>query len=234
VTPVAGGPSSRKPGRAVLLDLDGTLLDTAPELAEAVNRMLADFALEQLPVAQVRQYIGRGVGSLVRQVLVAASDGAPAPEAAQARFEVHYAAVNGTMAQAYDGVVQGLEALLAGGWRLGCVTNKARRFAEPLLARTGLAPYFGSVVCGDTLPTMKPSPEPLLHACDALAAAPVHSFMVGDSMDDVRAAVAAGLRVYVVPYGYSGKDSAEILRQERVLSRLDQLPERLAAERVPA
>lgn len=215
---------------AVLLDLDGTLLDTAADIAEAVNRTLADYGLLPLQADQVRQFIGLGIAHLMRQVLALSQlGGAPTHAEAIARFDVHYTDTNGKLACAYPGVFAGLDALAAEGWKLGCVTNKPQRFVDPLLEATGLGKYFACVVCGDSLPTMKPSAEPLLHACRALDADPARSFMIGDSLHDVRAARAAGMPSYVVPYGYcAGRDLATLL-QSPTVSRLDDLAPLLAA-----
>ena len=216
---------------AVLIDLDGTMVDTASEIAEAVNRTLANYRAPPLPLPQIRDFIGRGVSHLIRQVLRIADRTCDVPHAeALARFEVHYAATNATCARVYPGVTAGLEGLRADGWKLGCVTNKPTRFVEPLLASVGLRKYFGCVVCGDTIPAMKPSPLPLLHACRTLGADPRQSVMVGDSLHDIEAGVAARMRLYVVPYGYTGEGAAAGLLRERVIATLDELPALLAAE----
>jgi len=217
---------------AVLLDLDGTLVDTAPEIAEAANRMLAEFGLPPLQVLRIRRFIGRGVAHLIRQVLAASRLSGTVTEAtAIARFDVQYARINGTSARVYSGVFAGLDALTAADWKLGCVTNKPQRFAEPLLTRTGLGKYFGTVVFGDSLSTMKPSAEPLLHACRALDADPAQSLMVGDSLHDAQAARAAGMPCYVVSYGYGGKRSIAALVRGQIVSNLEELPARLATQR---
>ena len=220
---------------AVLIDLDGTILDTAGEIAEAVNRMLADYCAAPLPLPQIRGFIGRGVPHLMGEVLRVADGKVDVSHSeALARFEVHYAATNGTCARVYPGVIAGLEGLRADGWKLGCVTNKPNRFVEPLLERLGLRKYFGCVVCGDSLLEMKPSPLPLLHACSALGADPAQSIMVGDSLHDVEAARAAGMRLYVVPYGYSGKLGVTALPPERLIAALDQLPALLGTQFDPS
>ncbi len=235
IEPAPASLSRSKRRGAVLIDLDGTLLDTAPEIAQGVNRMLADYSLAPMELGHIRRLIGGGINNLLRQVLDQAqqSDAATRAEAV-ARFDGHYADVIGTMAQAYPGVVAGLDGLLEGGWKLGCVTNKSQRFVTPLLDRTGLSKYFGCVVCGDTLSTMKPSAAPLLHACRALATDPAHSCMVGDSMHDVGAARAAGMRAYLVPYGYRGQDDLATLLDVDLISGLDQLPALLAARQLEA
>lgn len=195
--------------KAALLDLDGTLLDTAPEIAAAANAMLAGQGLPALPAAQVRDFIGQGIPKLVERCLQAA--GLPLPcarlEPALRSFGVHYARVNGTMSRPFEGVPEGLARLRAAGLKLACVTNKASAFTHPLLQRTGLARFFDEVVAADQVGARKPRPEPFLHACDALGVMPPEAAVVGDSENDAAAARAAGCRVILVSYGYNeGRD----------------------------
>ncbi|GAB4179948.1 MAG: phosphoglycolate phosphatase [Rhodocyclaceae bacterium] len=197
------------PVEAVLIDLDGTLLDTVPDLAPAADAMLGDLGLPPIAASRVREFVGKGIPNLVRRCLAEA--GAPPDAATAARaldaFRRHYAAVNGRHTTVYPGVIEGLDALRARGLALGCVTNKAEAFARPLLAMKGLAGYFAALVCGDTLPQAKPDPAPLLYLCRLLGAAPAGTVHIGDSENDVRAARAAGIRVLLVPYGYGeGRD----------------------------
>ena len=205
---------ARNAVRAVLVDLDGTLLDTAPDLAAAANAMLADLGLGEIPGGAVREFIGQGIGNLVRRCLERAAGRAPQPallESALARFSEHYAHENGRGSGVYPGAREGLEAMRAGGLRLACVTNKATRFTGPLLASTGLAGYFDALVCGDTTAKRKPDPEPFLHACARLGVVPTESVVIGDSANDAQGARAAGCRVLLVPYGYrEGMDMREI------------------------
>ncbi len=195
--------------KAALLDLDGTLLDTAPEIAAAANAMLAGQGLPALPAATVRDFIGQGIPRLVERCLQAA--GLPLAcerlEPALRSFGAHYAKLNGTMSRPFPGVVAGLERLRAAGLKLACVTNKAAAFTGPLLAKTGLAPYFDAVVTPDRMGARKPSPEPFLRACEALGAAPREAAVIGDSENDAAAARAAGCHLILVSYGYNeGRD----------------------------
>jgi phosphoglycolate phosphatase len=195
--------------KAVLLDLDGTLLDTAPELAAAANAMLAEQGLERLPAGTVRDFIGRGIPHLVERCLQAA--GAPLPclrlESALRSFGAHYRRLNGSSSAPFPGVLDGLERLRAARLRLACVTNKAAAFTVPLLDKTGLAPFFDSVVTADQVGARKPHPGPFLHACRMLGVAPSEAAVIGDSANDAEAARAAGCRVLLVSYGYSeGRD----------------------------
>lgn len=199
----AGPGIPRRRYRAALFDLDGTLVDTAPDLAAAANRMLADLGRPALAEETIRDFVGKGVVNLVGQCF-AATGGGPEDERAraQAAFERHYAAGIADRSRPYPGVVEGLEELKRAGIAMGCVTNKVGRFTEPILELTGLRAYFGVVVSGDTLERKKPHPDPMLFAAGRLGAAPADTLMVGDSLNDVQSARAAGCPVVVVPYGY--------------------------------
>jgi phosphoglycolate phosphatase len=197
---------STPPIRAVLFDLDGTLLDTAPDIAAAANAMLAELGLARREAAEIATYIGRGIPSLVHRSLTGTPDGtaeASLFERALALFERRYAEESGRRAQPYPGVVEGLVRIRTLGLRLGCVTNKAGRFTQELLDRQDLARFFGCVVSGDTLPRKKPDPLPVVHACGLLGARPQETLLIGDSLNDVLAARAAGCAVWCVPYGYN-------------------------------
>jgi phosphoglycolate phosphatase len=197
---------SAPPIRAVLFDLDGTLLDTAPDIAAAANAMLADLGLARRDPAHIATYIGRGIPSLVHRSLTGTLDGIAETslfDRALALFERRYAEESGRRAEPYPGVVEGLVRIRALGFRLGCVTNKAGRFTQELLDRQDLARFFGCVVSGDTLPRKKPDPLPVVHACDLLGARPEETLLIGDSLNDVLAARAAGCAVWCVPYGYN-------------------------------
>lgn len=195
--------------RAALLDLDGTLLDTAPDIAAAANAMLADLRLPALPAATVREFIGSGIPRLVERSLQAA--GVPLAcahlETALRSFGDHYRRLNGSSSAPFPGVVEALGRMRAAGLRLACVTNKASAFTVPLLERTGLAPLLHAVVTPDQAGARKPDPAPFLHACRALGVEPAAAAVIGDSANDAEAGRAAGCRVVLVTYGYSeGRD----------------------------
>ncbi|HTT42414.1 MAG TPA: phosphoglycolate phosphatase [Steroidobacteraceae bacterium] len=196
------------PVRAVLFDLDGTLLDTVADIHLALNRALAEQGAAALPLEYVRTLIGRGAPSLVQRVVARLS---PRPWPVDAvlllqRFYFHYDDLHERHeheARVYPGVAAGLERLHADGVRLGVVTNKPRHTATALLVQLGLSQWIDVVVGGDTAEQRKPHPQPLLHACEALQVLPAHALMVGDSSIDVQAARAAGMRIVCVPYGYN-------------------------------
>jgi phosphoglycolate phosphatase len=193
---------------AVGFDLDGTLLDTLPDIAAAGNVMLA--SLGQPPVEEevVRGFIGDGVAILTKRLLTGRHDGEPEAalfERALHRFETHYAANVSVHSRPFPGVADGLATLAKAGLRLACITNKPERFTLPLLEAHGLRGFFEVVLSGDSLPRKKPDPLPLLHCCEAFGVTPGRFVYLGDSSNDVAAARAAGCPVACVPYGYRGK-----------------------------
>jgi phosphoglycolate phosphatase len=214
---------------AVLIDLDGTMVDTAPDIVAAANSMLKDFDAMPLPFDTVSGFIGNGVANLVRRSLETAGLGQRVDIArALPVFEQHYAHTNGRLGRVFPGVAAGLRALRQKGYRSACVTNKPEALAAALLNRTGLANYLDVLVAGDTLTRMKPSPEPLWHACHLLDVEPGHGAMVGDSPVDVAAARAAGLPVFIVSYGYAGAGGADSLDCDALIDSFEALPTILA------
>jgi len=199
---------------AVMVDLDGTLLDTVPDLAAAAGRMLAALGLPQRRAEEIRSFIGKGIPNLVQRCLQA-SAGATGAEALQAEalvlFQDFYFEESGRRTAVFPGVIEGLQRFRAMRLRLACVTNKAARFTVPLLEQVGLAPFFELVVSGDTLARKKPDPMQLAHICAEFALAPPEALLIGDSANDALAARAAGCPVVCVSYGYSeGADVHEL------------------------
>jgi phosphoglycolate phosphatase len=199
--------------QSVTFDLDGTLLDTIADLAEACRLMLDEVGAPPRSQAEVHSFVGKGMAVLVERCLTHAQP--PSTEKlheAIESFKRHYAAVNGKFTLIYPGVIEGLQAWKASGVKMGVVTNKPGMFTEALLERMGLADYFDVVVSGDTTANKKPHPEPILHACRLFDVCPDRNLHIGDSENDIRAAHAAGCLAYAVPYGYNeGKpvDSAD-------------------------
>lgn len=192
--------------RAALVDLDGTLMDTAPDLAAAANAMRAEFGLPPLPVARIAAFVGKGAERLVHRALTDALDGAVDAvtfERARAAFYRHYRATNGSATVVFERVPEALAHLRDHGLKLGCVTNKPREFTLPLLQRLDLARFFDTVVAGDEVREKKPHPQLLLTACDRLRVAPAQARMIGDSVNDAAAARAAGMRAMLVTTGYN-------------------------------
>ena len=194
------------PIKAVVIDLDGTLLNTAPDLAHAAGLMMADLGLPCPDVDIIATYIGNGVSRLVKRVLT--GDMEAEPDAALfaraiAAYQMHYGEHVSLHSRPYAGVVAGLDAFKSMGLRLACITNKAAQFTHPLLKDTGLFDYFELILSGDTLPKRKPDPLPLLYACEQFGVRPSELLLIGDSLNDTQAARAAGCPVFCVPYGYN-------------------------------
>ena len=193
------------PLKAVLLDLDGTLLDTVGDIATAANMMRASFGFAPLDPAVIKTYVGKGIANLVAKTLKDAVGevGPTALKVAVANFERQYEKCFGDTSIPFPGVVDGLEALRDKGFRLGCVTNKAEKFTRPLLEKTGLGRYFAIILSGDSLPEKKPHPLPLQHAAKFFECSTAELLLIGDSVNDAEAARAAGCPVFIVPYGYN-------------------------------
>ncbi len=200
--------------KAVLFDLDGTLLDTAPDLVAAANAMLGELVLPELDAESIKNFIGGGITTLVKRTLAASLENEPDAqllESALPLYEKHYVEVMLNQTRPFPGVVEGLQAMRAQGLHLACVTNKAERFTRPLLGATGLLDFFELLVCGDNLPKKKPDPLPLRHACEHFGVEPREVLLIGDSPLDTQAARAAGCHIFCVPYGYNqGRDVREL------------------------
>lgn len=200
--------------RSVSLDLDGTLLDTVPDLAAAANAMLTELSLPLRSADELRTFVGGGIPRFVLWCLPEDKRSNDFNAAAIEVFKRHYAASNGRYCTRYPGVTEGLEALRQRGVRLACITNKAAAFSEPLLVQTGLAAYFEFTLSGDSLPEKKPHPLPILEACRRLDSAPKLHMHIGDSRHDAAAALAAGCISVTVPYGYNEGVSVEALLRD--------------------
>ncbi|AXS80814.1 phosphoglycolate phosphatase [Dechloromonas sp. HYN0024] len=190
--------------QSVTFDLDGTLLDTIADLAEACRLMLDEVGARPRSLAEVHSFVGKGMAVLVERCLT--HEQPPSDDqrhAAIESFKRHYAAVNGKFTRIYPGVIDGLQAWQASGLKMGVVTNKPGMFTGVLLERMGLADYFDVVVSGDTTAHKKPHPEPVLHACRLFGVRPDRNLHIGDSRHDIHAAHAAGCLAYAVPYGYN-------------------------------
>ncbi len=214
----------------VLIDVDGTLVDSVPDLAYCVDRMMAELDLPGRGEASVRTWVGNGVERLVRRALTNSLDGEP-DDALFARayplFLDLYQENTSKRSRLYPGVMEGLAFLRSAGLRLGCVTNKAARFTEPLLRDLGIPDYFSIVISGDTLPQKKPSPLQLLHAASHFGVAPQQSLMVGDSVSDVKAARAAGFAIVCMSYGYNHGVDIRQASPDAVIDSLEELRELL-------
>lgn len=194
---------------AVIVDLDGTMVDTLGDFVFSLNAMLDDLALPQVQRPVVERLVGKGSEHLIRSVLalVAPSSSALKLEAiyepAWASYQRHYERINGQYADVFPGVREGLQQLRSSGLKLACLTNKPTAFALALLRAKGLDGFFDMTFGGDAFERKKPDPLPLLKTCEALGSAPHRTLMMGDSSNDAQAARAAGCPVLLVTYGYN-------------------------------
>lgn len=210
----------------VLFDLDGTLVDSIPDLTSAVDAMLMTLGLEPAGQAQVSHWVGNGAPKLVERAIQAMS----AESLTEARltqanqlFNEHYQYHNGEQACVYQGALAFLQHLHQQKISMGIVTNKPSQFTEQLLERLNLAHFFNLVLSGDSLPEKKPSPEPLLHAMDFFAKGPQDTLMVGDSINDVKAARSANVSVVAVSYGYNHGEQIDTANPDKVVDSLAEL-----------
>ncbi len=193
------------PLKVVLIDLDGTMLDTVGDIIAAANAMRGTLGFQPLEADVIRNFVGKGITNLVAKTLkdCVGEVGPTALKVAVANFERQYERCFDATSKPYPGVIDGLNALKGAGFRLGCVTNKAEKFTLPLLAKTGLRDYFEIVVSGDTVAEKKPHPMQLKHAAAFFGCKTHEMLLVGDSINDAEAARSAGSAVFIVPYGYN-------------------------------
>jgi len=204
----------------ILIDVDGTLVDSVPDLAFCVDEMMQQLGREPWGETRVRDWVGNGVERLVRRALIGKLDGEPADDEFEKAYPIFldlYADNTSRRSLLYPGVREGLDYLKAAGYALGCVTNKAAQFTIPLLKDLGVYDDFSIVVSGDTLEHRKPHPAPLLHAAEFFKVDPANALMVGDSVSDVKAARAAGFSVACVPYGYNHGEDIRVAKPDLVI-----------------
>ncbi len=190
----------------ILIDVDGTLVDSVPDLAYCVDEMMKQLDMPVHGEAKVREWVGNGVERLTRRALIGQLDGEPDDalfEKAYPIFMELYAENTSKRSLLYPGVEEGLAYLQTTGIKLGCVTNKAAQFTEPLLQDLGIFDKFAIVISGDTLPKKKPDPMPLLHGAAFFGVKPENAMMLGDSVSDVKASRAAGFQIVCMSYGYN-------------------------------
>ena len=214
----------------VLIDVDGTLVDSVPDLHFCVNAMMEQLGMAAHSEAEVRKWVGNGVERLVKRALIGTLDGEPDAalfDKALPIFLDLYTDNTCVRSLLYLGVQEGLGFLKRAGFKLGCVTNKAAQFTEPLLKMLGIRDEFAIVVSGDTLPQKKPHPEPLLHAARFFKVAPEDSLMLGDSVSDVTAARAAGFQIICMSYGYNHGVDIRLAKPDAVIDSMAQLSDLL-------
>jgi len=211
----------------VLIDVDGTLVDSVPDLHYCVDEMMKALDMPLRGEAKVRTWVGNGVERLVRRALIDNLDGEPDDalfEKAYPIFLELYAENTSKRSRLYPGVLEGLDYLQSIGLKLGCVTNKAAQFTIPLLKDLGIHDRFGIIVSGDTLAEKKPHPMPLLHAAEFFGVKPENAMMLGDSVSDVKAARAAGFQIVCMSYGYNHGVDIREAEPDAVIDSMAELP----------
>ncbi|MDQ7048907.1 MAG: phosphoglycolate phosphatase [Enterobacterales bacterium] len=211
---------------AILFDLDGTLVDSAPDLTAALNHTLKILQMEPRSEKKVRGWIGNGVEKLLHRGLTDSHNGVATGDdfwRAKNIFYSRYKEQSGQYSKLYPKVIETLQNLRQKGIRLACITNKDRCFTLPLLENLAISEYFDIVVCGDDLTNKKPHPEPLLYATSRLGSIPDQCLMVGDSASDVGAAVAAKMKVICVDYGYAQGINLSSLEINGMISNINQI-----------
>jgi len=215
----------RKP-KMILIDVDGTLVDSVPDLAYCVDEMMKALGREPHGETKVRDWVGNGVERLTRRALIGQLDGEPSDEDFAKGYPIFldlYKDNTSKRSCLYPGVREGLDYMKSQGYLLGCVTNKDAQFTIPLLKGLGIYDEFGIVVSGDTLPVKKPDPQPLLHAAAHFGVGAEDSLMLGDSKSDVTAARNAGFQIVCMSYGYNHGEDIRNYHPDAVIDSMEEL-----------
>lgn len=215
--------------RCVLFDLDGTLVDTACEIADAVNDTLVRWHRPPVDEALIRRWIGDGSRTTLTRAFEHAGLPPQEVERAWSSFEHDYLERCGTRSAVYPGVERTLQRLSALGVPVGLITNKEGAFAHRVLVRHGLSEYFEVIVAGDTLPVQKPDPATVRHSLAALNAEPAYTVLVGDSVTDMRTARAAGVAAWAVRHGYGREPLTGEDAPDRFIDRFDDIADAAAS-----
>ena len=218
--------------QAAIIDLDGTMIDTADDFTAGLNGMLAQLDADETSREEVIGYVGKGSEHLIRSVLTPRFEAGHAQERfdeALAIYQEEYAKINGLHTRLYPDVEAGLIAMRDSGLKLACVTNKPHRFAVELLEQYGLIGYFSVVIGGDSLPKKKPDPLPMLSACETLHVAPQATVAIGDSENDALAGRAAGMATLTLPYGYNHGLAVQTIKSDGIVASLLEAAKAIAA-----
>jgi phosphoglycolate phosphatase len=232
--PPSHAPFSGAAVRAVIIDLDGTMVDTVDDFTAALATMLKTFALPTIERDEVAGYVGKGSEHLIQAVLaarLALPDATQLYPAAYEAYQSEYANINGRFSRPFPEVSEGLEALRAMGLPLACVTNKPHAFARELLAHFNLLDHFAVVLGGDSLPLKKPDPLPMLKACEQLGVLPQATLAIGDSANDAAAAWAAGMPCLLVPYGYNHGQPIQSVNSDGIVTSILDAARLIASDR---
>jgi len=210
----------------VLIDVDGTMVNSVPDLAYSIDQMLLDLGMPVRGEDKVKNWVGNGIERLVKRALLNALDGDPDEtlfQNALPLFKSHYSVNNSKRSYLYEGARQGLDYMKTRKYSLGCVTNKAAEFTHPLLHDLDIARYFEVIICGDDTIDKKPHPMPLLTAAQRMQVNPQRSLMLGDSSNDVRAARAAGFQIICTSYGYNHGEDIRRYEPDAVIDSMAEL-----------
>ena len=211
----------------VVFDLDGTLVDSVPDLAYSLDSMLQKLGMPDAGEMKTREWVGNGLERLVKRALTDDLDKEPDTslfEKALPLFISEYKQNACKRSRLYDGVREGLDYLLRHDFKLACVTNKQSQFTNIVLETLGIQNVFGIVISGDTLAKKKPDPLPLLHAAKHFGISASKALMVGDSVNDVSAARAAGFQILCVNYGYNHGQDIRLANPDLVIDSLAEFP----------
>ena len=212
--------------KLVMIDVDGTLVDSVPDLAYCVDQMMIALNMPLRGEDTVRHWVGNGVPKLVERALTGELDGSPSKEAFDKAYPIFldlYAQNSFVRSTLQEGVIAGLEYLKSKDYLLGSLTNKAEQFTHPLLKSLGIFDYFGVVISGDTLERKKPDPMPLIHSADFFNVKPNECLMLGDSISDVKAARAANFQIICMSYGYNHGNNIADENPDLVIDSMKQL-----------
>lgn len=213
--------------QAIVIDLDGTMVDTQGDFVVALNAMLDDLQLPHVDEGFVSVTVGKGTTNLIRKTLeqvIRAPVDDELLSRATLRYVQHYRHISGRFSTLYPGVIEGLKILHEQGYALACLTNKPSALAGPLMVEKGLADFFNCVFGGDAFIRQKPDPLPLQRTCEALGSLPAQTLMVGDSINDASAARSAKCPIALVRYGYNHGHPVEEVGADLYIDRLTDLP----------
>ena len=216
--------------KLIMIDVDGTLVDSVPDLAFCVDQMMIELGLQLCGEERVRNWVGNGIPKLIERALIDKLDKESISKVYEVAYPIFlklYSDNSAIRSRLYDGVKEGLDYLKSKGYLLGCVTNKAEQFTNPLLKKMGIYNDFRLIISGDTLDKKKPDPLPLLHGANFFNMQPNECLMLGDSVSDVRAARASGFDIICMSYGYNHGNNIEDENPDLVIDSMDQLKEHL-------
>jgi len=216
--------------KLIMIDVDGTLVDSVPDLAYCIDEMMQRLGLQKWGEDKVRHWVGNGVPKLIERALTGELEGQPMQEVFDIAYPIFldlYEENNAQRSYLYDGVREGLDYLISQDFQLGCVTNKSEQFTHPLLKALGVFNDFKIIISGDTLAKRKPDPMPLLYCAEYFNHKPKECLMLGDSVSDVKAARAAGFDIICMSYGYNHGNDIVDENPDLVIDSMNQLSDHL-------